>query len=615
MDNLNFRGWCQKVLPLVYDDSLSYYELLCKMIKYINDAIDIGNINAKDMKELKEYVDNFFDNLDVTSEVNAKLDAMAADGTLDNLINKVLFGELDAEIEEIRNWNETPEDLANFRRDAIGVAASYLMTVYNSSCVEGNLNANKVCWEYNTDKGYMGIMGRYAGFVWTDTEDTPNGTLPVAYADCSVMLSLLTKCRPYANSPYAYAFSNKDNVKKSQLFNLSLEYGTFDSKPYTFDWLNQLNTGAMSLMFYKAGIPVVQVSSRTGENVPVYSHIDTLETGDIIWRGNNVAETRYGASTYKGIDHSGMFVKSLDELNNAIGVPSGVTFKEVTGQTSDIGYIIEFSGSQDDTKYKDCLRITAFEKWANYQAATYENIVWQNTKIFASKPISNVLTSNKAQMRAKNILSCYDYECIVRQELDSNGNPVVCEVIPRIAGGLVIQENDDLNDYTFNGVYQCNTVSVLNSLLNKPNIGTSFTLICIGFNVGRNYGQQIIIADRGTTNQVFIRSCTTVWSKWQKVVLTASDNNNTGVREFDSGSSGVVDLPANSYKDVEITYDKEFSAAPYPVAILSTQGSANGYGSTAIIVRSRTETGCTFRVFNNSATALQVFLLWCAFAE
>ena len=145
MDNLNFRGWCQKVLPLVYDDSLSYYELLCKMIKYINDAIDIGNINAEDMKELKEYVDNFFNNLDVTSEVNAKLDAMAADGTLDNLINKVLFGELDAEIEEIRNWNETPEDLANFRRDAIGVAASYLMTVYNSSCVEGNLNTNKVC--------------------------------------------------------------------------------------------------------------------------------------------------------------------------------------------------------------------------------------------------------------------------------------------------------------------------------------------------------------------------------------------------------------------------------------------------------------------------------------
>jgi hypothetical protein len=27
-----FRFWCQKALPLVYDDSLSYYELLCKVV-------------------------------------------------------------------------------------------------------------------------------------------------------------------------------------------------------------------------------------------------------------------------------------------------------------------------------------------------------------------------------------------------------------------------------------------------------------------------------------------------------------------------------------------------------------------------------------------------------
>ena len=27
-----FRFWCQKVLPLVYDDSLSYYEILCKVV-------------------------------------------------------------------------------------------------------------------------------------------------------------------------------------------------------------------------------------------------------------------------------------------------------------------------------------------------------------------------------------------------------------------------------------------------------------------------------------------------------------------------------------------------------------------------------------------------------
>ena len=36
----HFIFWCQKVLPLVYDDSLSYYEILCKVVDYINKLID-----------------------------------------------------------------------------------------------------------------------------------------------------------------------------------------------------------------------------------------------------------------------------------------------------------------------------------------------------------------------------------------------------------------------------------------------------------------------------------------------------------------------------------------------------------------------------------------------
>lgn len=34
-----FRFWCQHVLPLTYDDSLSYYELLCKIHKILNECI------------------------------------------------------------------------------------------------------------------------------------------------------------------------------------------------------------------------------------------------------------------------------------------------------------------------------------------------------------------------------------------------------------------------------------------------------------------------------------------------------------------------------------------------------------------------------------------------
>lgn len=37
------KFWCQKVLPLVYDESISYYEVLCKVVEYLNDLIDSQN--------------------------------------------------------------------------------------------------------------------------------------------------------------------------------------------------------------------------------------------------------------------------------------------------------------------------------------------------------------------------------------------------------------------------------------------------------------------------------------------------------------------------------------------------------------------------------------------
>lgn len=61
-----FRFWCQKVLPLVYDESLSYYETLCKVVTYINDLIaqdkvfsdDIQNLQ-NDLKVVQEWISNF----------------------------------------------------------------------------------------------------------------------------------------------------------------------------------------------------------------------------------------------------------------------------------------------------------------------------------------------------------------------------------------------------------------------------------------------------------------------------------------------------------------------------------------------------------------------------
>lgn len=48
-----FKFWCQKVLPLVYDDSLSYYEILCKIVDYINNMIENQKEFTNELAELK----------------------------------------------------------------------------------------------------------------------------------------------------------------------------------------------------------------------------------------------------------------------------------------------------------------------------------------------------------------------------------------------------------------------------------------------------------------------------------------------------------------------------------------------------------------------------------
>ena len=77
-----FRFWCQKVLPLVYDDSLSYYEVLCKVVDYINKLIEtdrelISDVEAlkADMAIVQEWIDNFDTGFaeDLVREAIAKL--------------------------------------------------------------------------------------------------------------------------------------------------------------------------------------------------------------------------------------------------------------------------------------------------------------------------------------------------------------------------------------------------------------------------------------------------------------------------------------------------------------------------------------------------------------
>lgn len=82
-----FKFWCQKVLPTIYDDSLSYYEAICKIATYLNATIEQVNEFQKMIDALPETILN--------SEKFQQMLIDAVDGKIDALY-KVVQDALDA---------------------------------------------------------------------------------------------------------------------------------------------------------------------------------------------------------------------------------------------------------------------------------------------------------------------------------------------------------------------------------------------------------------------------------------------------------------------------------------------------------------------------------------
>ena len=92
-------------LPSSFVESMTYYEALAWLDNYLEKTlIPAVNNNAEAVKELQDlyielhdYVENYFDNLDVQEEINNKLDAMAEAGTLEEIMadylnTRAIFG-------------------------------------------------------------------------------------------------------------------------------------------------------------------------------------------------------------------------------------------------------------------------------------------------------------------------------------------------------------------------------------------------------------------------------------------------------------------------------------------------------------------------------------------
>lgn len=69
------------------------------LIIQLQEALKNWDATEKSWEETKQWITDYFANLDIDAEINAKLDEMLEDGTLEKVINQEIFGELNSKVE------------------------------------------------------------------------------------------------------------------------------------------------------------------------------------------------------------------------------------------------------------------------------------------------------------------------------------------------------------------------------------------------------------------------------------------------------------------------------------------------------------------------------------
>lgn len=189
-----FRVWCQKVLPLVYDDSLSYYEVLCAVTAKMADALD----------EAKDYTDTKFAEADAKltaglaaanahtdqkfTEVNNRVSEVSdrLSNSLNAISDRVValeekwpemqgqLGELLSDVNTLKEW------VANFEWDRLYQMVADIIADYIPSQLSVGLNSDGY-FVITAWKPWLGLVFNTTGYDITVDIQPEFGHLVVSY--------------------------------------------------------------------------------------------------------------------------------------------------------------------------------------------------------------------------------------------------------------------------------------------------------------------------------------------------------------------------------------------------------------------------------------------------
>lgn len=263
-------------------DALTNYGLLSKVVEYLNEVISNNNEQNDLMTglynayvSLQNYVNTYFDNLDVQDEINNKLDAMAQDGSLTQLIK----GYVDPYINEQNNRLDQMQNQINAVESGSPLVASSTSGMTDTSRVYVNTSDGK--WYY------------YNGTAWTI-----GGTYQATQiADNSVTYKMvkndILKSQNMKNLLSRYNINSIIQTNKTHLslFSSGVVGDSGKTRLSNFNYLSFSNNPLFKLLndniYYFVNVYTV-IDKQ--ENTLDFADLD-LELGGINTSGNNVTST------------------------------------------------------------------------------------------------------------------------------------------------------------------------------------------------------------------------------------------------------------------------------------------------------------------------------------
>lgn len=502
-------------------DALTEWQLFCKLGKEINKIIDSQNIVGEQAEiltnafnNLKNYVDNYFNNLDVQDEINNKLNNMVQTGELQEIIasylnSKAIFG-FD-NVESMKNATNLingsyAQTLGYHTKNDGGKALYKIKTITNEDIVDEMfiiaLNNTSLIAEliYN-DTINVKQLGAYGDNEHDDTliiqsaldKGKSSVYIPEGIYNISDTLYLKDTKKLYGNMPTKCAINSIDNSKDILqlpngdtyniiIENLRLQHETIgNGNGIVFgnngNWqLNKIN----NCRFYNNNV-AIYVKENTGslysseiKNCEIFNFNDSAIKLINIGSSGNVYSNIYIHNNNRNASY-GIRIALEDNLNaNNLNIEWGkyttapLYLQQCNGVIENIHY--EGVESQVAFQFLNNVQVKILNAWLNFVNSSYSIFNVDGNNIKVDIDILKIINNTNSNQNVKNLLYTDGTHVLDNNEIrinqtiyptnvifEANNKRFGSHIIPEISWNIVFCEKIrniwkayQLNDSLFN---------------------------------------------------------------------------------------------------------------------------------------------------------------------